>query len=166
MAPTVSRSSSQSKISDTFRSGTRATKPLKQSKQAVTPTVKSVQPAVAAIPDAPAKKDSKHLNANDPKLRAAKDTILATRKAPLGTKFGVYSLTAVHERDQNTINTILRDFDLTPRYGPCVGISRLDRYRRAEKMGLKPPPEVLYILETEEGLRDWNNDIFSKKSAI
>jgi DNA polymerase delta subunit 4 len=75
-------------------------------------------------------------------------------------------LILVHPENQSTIHTILRNFDLTPRYGPCVGISRLDRYRRAEKMGLKPPVEVLEILETQEGLRDWNMDLFSKKAAV
>jgi DNA polymerase delta subunit 4 len=74
-------------------------------------------------------------------------------------------LTLVHPENQNTIHTILRNFDLTPKYGPCVGISRLDRYKRAEKMGLKPPAEVLEILETEEGSQDWNTDLFSQKSA-
>jgi len=33
-------------------------------------------------------------------------------------------------------------------------------------MGQKPPVEVLQILETEEGQRDWNTDLFSKKSGI
>jgi DNA polymerase delta subunit 4 len=75
-------------------------------------------------------------------------------------------LTLVHPENQTTIHTILRNFDLTPKYGPCVGISRLDRYKRAEKMGLKPPTEVLEILETEEGSRDWNTDLFSQKSAV
>jgi len=75
-------------------------------------------------------------------------------------------LTIVHKESQNTIQTIMRNFDLTPKFGPCVGISRLDRYRRAERMGMKPPVEVLQILETEEGLRDWNNDLFSQKSAV
>jgi DNA polymerase delta subunit 4 len=72
----------------------------------------------------------------------------------------------VHKESQNTIHTIMRNFDLTPKFGPCVGISRLDRYRRAEKMGMKPPVEVLRVLETEEGLRDWNNDLFSQTSAV
>lgn len=72
----------------------------------------------------------------------------------------------VHPESQNTIHTILRNFDLSPKYGPCVGMTRLDRYRRAEKMGLNPPVEVLQILETEEGLRDWNTDLFSPNSAV
>jgi len=33
-------------------------------------------------------------------------------------------------------------------------------------MGLKPPVEVLQILQTEEGERDWNTDLFSKKYAV
>ena len=72
----------------------------------------------------------------------------------------------MHSESQNTIHTILRNFDLSPKYGPCVGMTRLDRYRRAEKMGLNPPVEVLQILETEEGSRDWNTDLFSQKSDV
>jgi DNA polymerase delta subunit 4 len=72
----------------------------------------------------------------------------------------------VHREKQNTIHTILRNFDLSPRYGPCVGMTRMERYKRAEKMGLHPPPEVLKILETEEGERDWNTDLFSQRSAV
>jgi len=75
-------------------------------------------------------------------------------------------LIEAHPEDQNTIHTILRNFDLTPKYGPCVGITRLERYRRAEKMGLKPPVEVLQILETDEGERSWNTDLFSQKSTV
>jgi DNA polymerase delta, subunit 4 len=75
-------------------------------------------------------------------------------------------LMIVHPENQSTINTILRDFDLSPRYGPCVGMTRMERYRRAEKMGLKPPAEVLRILETVEGQRDWNTDLFSQKSEV
>jgi len=31
---------------------------------------------------------------------------------------------------------------------------------------LKPPVEVLQILETEEGQQSWNTDLFSHKSAV
>ncbi|KAK3777303.1 hypothetical protein RRG08_017441 [Elysia crispata] len=37
---------------------------------------------------------------------------------------------------------VLKQFDLTLEYGPCIGISRLDRWERAEKHGLNPPSEV------------------------
>jgi len=150
MAPTVARSTSQSKISDTFRSSGKPAKQTKQTKPAIQPITKSSPPTPQTIP-----KDGKHLNENDPNLRSAAKRIETKREAPF-----------VHQESQNTLHTILRDFDLTPRYGPCVGISRLDRYRRAEKMGLKPPIEVLQILETEEGKENWNTDLFSQKAAV
>ncbi|KAK3084494.1 hypothetical protein FSP39_014372 [Pinctada imbricata] len=37
---------------------------------------------------------------------------------------------------------LLKQFDLTLEFGPCVGITRLERWERAEKHGLNPPPEV------------------------
>lgn len=46
---------------------------------------------------------------------------------------------------------LLRQFDLAWQYGPCTGITRLQRWHRAEKMGLKPPPEVRQVLQTHPG---------------
>lgn len=37
---------------------------------------------------------------------------------------------------------ILRVFDMTSKYGPYVGITRLERWERAKKWGLQPPEEV------------------------
>lgn len=41
----------------------------------------------------------------------------------------------------------LRAFDLDGRFGPCVNPSRLERWERAEKLGLGPPKEVKGLLE-------------------
>lgn len=38
--------------------------------------------------------------------------------------------------------TILRVFDLTEDYGPCVGMNRLERWERADALGLDPPAAV------------------------
>ncbi|XP_066108287.1 DNA polymerase delta subunit 4 [Saccopteryx bilineata] len=46
---------------------------------------------------------------------------------------------------------LLRQFDLAWQYGPCTGITRLQRWHRAEQMGLKPPPEVRQVLQTHLG---------------
>lgn len=46
---------------------------------------------------------------------------------------------------------LLRQFDLAWQYGPCTGITRLQRWRRAEQMGLKPPLEVYQVLKTRPG---------------
>ncbi|CAL9068486.1 unnamed protein product [Musa banksii] len=40
----------------------------------------------------------------------------------------------------------LRQFDLDMRYGPCLGLSRMERWDRAAAMGLNPPGDVEAIL--------------------
>ncbi|KAH9893592.1 DNA polymerase delta, subunit 4-domain-containing protein [Cubamyces lactineus] len=57
----------------------------------------------------------------------------------------------VHAQGQSMVNHILRVFDLSYEYGPCVGVSRLDRWERAHALGLDPPLEVKEILLTKEG---------------
>ncbi|KAG6811552.1 hypothetical protein H0H92_006905, partial [Tricholoma furcatifolium] len=37
-------------------------------------------------------------------------------------------------------------------FGPCVGVSRLERWERAHLLGLNPPKEVKDILTAKEGL--------------
>lgn len=46
---------------------------------------------------------------------------------------------------------LLRQFDLAWQYGPCTGITRLQRWQRAEQMGLEPPLEVRQVLQTHPG---------------
>ncbi|XP_007942892.1 DNA polymerase delta subunit 4 [Orycteropus afer afer] len=46
---------------------------------------------------------------------------------------------------------LLRQFDLAWQYGPCTGITRLQRWHRAEQMGLDPPAEVHQVLKTHPG---------------
>ncbi|OWF53108.1 DNA polymerase delta subunit 4-like [Mizuhopecten yessoensis] len=40
----------------------------------------------------------------------------------------------------------LREFDMNLEFGPCIGISRLERWERAQKHGLEPPLEVKELL--------------------
>ncbi|WVR04034.1 hypothetical protein IAU60_001033 [Kwoniella sp. DSM 27419] len=54
----------------------------------------------------------------------------------------------------NDIHHILRVFDMTSSYGPCVGITRLQRWERAKKWGLNPPDEIRSILTTQQGEDD------------
>lgn len=35
-------------------------------------------------------------------------------------------------------------------YGPCIGISRLDRWERARAMGLNPPEEIENLLKYDQ----------------
>ncbi|KAH7687125.1 DNA polymerase delta subunit 4 protein [Dioscorea alata] len=45
----------------------------------------------------------------------------------------------------------LRQFDMDMKYGPCLGLTRLERWNRAESMGLHPPLELGSILEVQAG---------------
>ncbi|XP_017699743.2 DNA polymerase delta subunit 4-like [Phoenix dactylifera] len=40
----------------------------------------------------------------------------------------------------------LRQFDMDMRYGPCLGLTRLQRWERAAAMGLHPPPDLGELL--------------------
>ncbi|KAL5731916.1 hypothetical protein ACHQM5_004597 [Ranunculus cassubicifolius] len=48
--------------------------------------------------------------------------------------------------DYGVEEEMLREFDMDMKYGPCCGMSRLDRFKRAEKLGLNPPKDVEGIL--------------------
>ncbi|KAL3858332.1 hypothetical protein ACJMK2_012926 [Sinanodonta woodiana] len=43
--------------------------------------------------------------------------------------------------------SVLKQFDLTLDFGPCIGVTRLERWIRAEKHGLNPPKDVKELLE-------------------
>lgn len=59
----------------------------------------------------------------------------------------------ISDSERQSIINELRAFDLSSKYGPCVGISRLERWERAEKYGKKPPAEVKKLL-TDSALVD------------
>ncbi|ROW08593.1 hypothetical protein VPNG_06184 [Cytospora leucostoma] len=56
----------------------------------------------------------------------------------------------VHQDELSLPEKVLRYFDVSSQYGPCVGIPRMKRWYRAEKLGLNPPIEVLAVLLREE----------------
>jgi len=60
---------------------------------------------------------------------------------------------AVHKKHTEGLTTgekVLRYFDVSSQYGPCIGITRLKRWQRAQRLGLNPPVEVLAVLLQEE----------------
>ncbi|GLT95297.1 hypothetical protein SLE2022_129890 [Rubroshorea leprosula] len=46
--------------------------------------------------------------------------------------------------DQN--EQVLRQFDMNMAYGPCLGMTRLARWERAQRLGLNPPKEIKNLL--------------------
>ncbi|KAK7052312.1 DNA polymerase delta subunit 4 [Favolaschia claudopus] len=60
----------------------------------------------------------------------------------------------IHGENQDKFHNALRLFDLSYEYGPCVGVTRLQRWERAEKMGLNPPLEIHDILTSAPGQKE------------
>ncbi|KAF2188225.1 hypothetical protein K469DRAFT_748568 [Zopfia rhizophila CBS 207.26] len=56
----------------------------------------------------------------------------------------------VHLQDLSLHEKILRNWDMSGQYGPCTGIARLKRWKRAHRLGLEPPIEVLAVLLKEQ----------------
>ncbi|QIW99716.1 hypothetical protein AMS68_005234 [Peltaster fructicola] len=52
----------------------------------------------------------------------------------------------VHQDDLTVYEKVLREWDMSGQYGPCIGIARLKRWKRANVLGLHPPMEVLAVL--------------------
>ncbi|KUI58917.1 DNA polymerase delta subunit 4 [Cytospora mali] len=63
----------------------------------------------------------------------------------------------VHQEELSLPEKVLRYFDVSSQYGPCIGIPRMKRWYRAERLGLSPPVEVLAVLLKEE--KQGNKDI-------
>jgi DNA polymerase delta subunit 4 len=43
-----------------------------------------------------------------------------------------------------------REFDMDMRYGPCLGLTRAQRWRRADALGLAPPPALLALCAEDQ----------------
>ncbi|KAK4204742.1 DNA polymerase delta, subunit 4-domain-containing protein [Triangularia verruculosa] len=58
----------------------------------------------------------------------------------------------VHRKHTSGLSTgekVLRYWDVSSQFGPCVGMTRLRRWQRAERLGLNPPIEVLAVIVKE-----------------
>jgi len=73
------------------------------------------------------------------------------RKHYRAVKVKMGSVEPIHSGNQTKVHHILRVFDLSYQYGPCIGVSRLERWERASALGLNPPNEVHEILLTKQG---------------
>ncbi|XP_006461737.1 hypothetical protein AGABI2DRAFT_136660 [Agaricus bisporus var. bisporus H97] len=103
-----------------------------------------LEPTKSDTNDQPSLEPLPHLNIKDPRWRKLFADAKAKRnRQPL-----------IHCTGQNEVHQILRVFDLNYDYGPCIGVTRLERWERAQAMGLNPPLEIRDILLTSEGVAD------------
>lgn len=68
---------------------------------------------------------------------------------------------SVHIDHENRIQQILRVFDLDPNFGPCMGMSRLERWQRAKDLDLEPPQEIYDILTKKQGAQEHKENVFT-----
>jgi|UniRef100_A0A7S1T1A7 DNA polymerase delta subunit 4 len=60
----------------------------------------------------------------------------------------------------------LKKFDLATKYGPCIGMTRLERWERASELGLSPPKDVRNILEELISNSDKGHDELSENHCL
>ncbi|KAI9768530.1 MAG: hypothetical protein M1839_004019 [Geoglossum umbratile] len=101
---------------------------------------------VAKLPKAKEEEDAAKLS--NAQLKRYWKAVEDERKAP-----------RVHQQDLSLHEKILRHFDISSQYGPCIGIARTKRWKRANGLGLRPPIEVLAVLLKEEAREDARTEV-------
>ncbi|KAG6850666.1 hypothetical protein H0H93_010394 [Arthromyces matolae] len=130
----------ESSISSLDKKEAARKEPSKSTKTTTTePSTRSLRQKVV-----PENQDLPELNPKNPKYSAHYAKVVKTRDY----------LPTIHSNGQGKIHEILRCFDMSYEYGPCVGVSRLERWERAHLLGLDPPKEVKDILTTKQGLQE------------
>ncbi|KAJ3153549.1 hypothetical protein HDU89_000590 [Geranomyces variabilis] len=56
--------------------------------------------------------------------------------------------------DRAELLTVLKGFDLDIKFGPCMGLSRLERWNRAQKLELEPPQDIRHLLLSPQVAKD------------
>lgn len=57
-------------------------------------------------------------------------------------------------------------FDLTSRFGPCQGLTRIERWDRANALGLAPPKIVLEILHRRPKEAKWTECVWHRHALM
>ncbi|CAB4432064.1 unnamed protein product [Rhizophagus irregularis] len=65
-----------------------------------------------------------------------------------------------HDENYTPIDKLLHAFDLNYKFGPCIGLTRLERWERAHRIGLDPPEEVRDVLTSEAKNSELNECVF------
>eukprot|EP00045_Choanoeca_perplexa_P021027 m.5629 g.5629 ORF g.5629 m.5629 type:complete len:111 (+) comp7824_c0_seq1:75-407(+) len=89
-----------------------------------------------------------HFKTEQPGARKSKQVVQPTRSSrPSSSKA---TSVQVIPTDQNAAKEVelLKQFDMDSKFGPCVGVSRLERWERAQAFGLSPPLHVKELLDS------------------
>lgn len=61
----------------------------------------------------------------------------------IAIEFSAHSLTELAGLHRDKVIELLAQFDVDIRYGPCIGLTRIERWNRAQAFKLNPPKEVI-----------------------
>ncbi|KAH7306399.1 hypothetical protein KP509_22G009400 [Ceratopteris richardii] len=98
--------------------------------------------------------NTSNLSSLYPQRKRKKDTLASDAKKQRSSSHSNFS--ASNEAWISTENLqytedILCQFDMNMVYGPCIGMTRLERWERASRLGKNPPVEVKEILDHLNG---------------
>lgn len=65
-------------------------------------------------------------------------------------RFKGFCVSFLADDEVDPAEQMLRDFDLDYKFGPCLSTSRLERWERAERLGLNPPKSIKQLLDAGE----------------
>lgn len=121
----------------------RQKKPLKQGKLGL--TVKKQKPSPVT------KKLAKVKQKSRPTTPLTTQLSLQEWNDILGERAVIQSLrkTTIHTGSLSNIVLYLQQFDDNSVFGPCIGFTRLERWKRANEMGLEPSEDIRGILESD-----------------
>lgn len=165
MAPKASTQKSlsfkaQSKPKSTFSSSAKDQIKAKSNLKAtstpqkpITSTLRKASPTATAVKEDAADAKRENLDVDDPRWDGVWRKTKKTMNVPPSK--------SVHIDHESRIQQILRVFDLDPNYGPCMGMSRLERWQRAKDLDLDPPQEIHDILTTKQGVKEHKENVFT-----
>ncbi|KAK2437510.1 DNA polymerase delta subunit [Trifolium repens] len=86
------------------------------------------------------------------KTPATTTTTTKSKKPPIHTSNLPQPPSTVASRntnqdEQNENEKMLQQFDMDMKYGPCIGMNRMERWERAVKFGMNPPEEIGKLLK-------------------
>nr|XP_057943131.1 DNA polymerase delta subunit 4 [Doryrhamphus excisus]XP_057943137.1 DNA polymerase delta subunit 4 [Doryrhamphus excisus] len=91
-------------------------------------------------------------------FKVVKKARKVTKKDPIAPSVQNAETATCHHDDEEK----LRQFDLEWRWGPCTGISRLQRWERAKLHGLDPPEEIRDLLLQKQTDQEYNLSLWSQ----
>ena len=125
---------------------------------------RTIQPRIDQAPGVISKKNIFDKNAGKSPLVSEKKAevqvfekkaeVPAPVKRPVDPKTEIREIEAGVTMSWELAEARLREWDMNSRFGPCMSMTRLERWQRAAKLDLDPPVFIYNIIKTFPELKD------------